>query len=60
MRIRIDFTLEIDACDLPALKTLAQTDTAEDARGFVRSEVEEHAMTYLSQNGVNAEVVRSV
>lgn len=60
MRIKVDFTLEIDSCDLDALAALAEVDRAEDARGFVRNEVEEHITAYLSRNGVDAEIVRTL
>lgn len=59
MKVRIDFTIEIpDEC-LDNLKELAgEADDLDTARRFVKMDVEDSLIHYLSSNGVDAEVIR--
>lgn len=58
MRVNVNFTLEIPAQDLGALRELSTADTTIDAGWFVRHEAEESIQGYLADNGVNSRVIQ--
>lgn len=58
MRIRVDFTLEIQPEKLPALRELASADNNNDALYFVKAEAEDYVRDYLSSNGVPNRTIR--
>jgi hypothetical protein len=53
MLIRVDFTLNVPAAALEALRELSVTVTNADAAEFVRMEASEYIVDYLGSNGVN-------
>lgn len=61
MRIKVDFTVEVQPEHLPALKELAALDPnakAERAAEFVRGDAADYVITYLEDNGVPVTLVR--
>lgn len=60
MKIRIDFTVEIDPACLDTLRELAGETSAEELRSYVRGEAEEALWSYLEGSGVRMRRVRSV
>lgn len=58
MRIHIDFTLDVKPEDLPALKKLAETDSAIEAGWFIHAEAMDYVMDYMRDNGVPSTLVR--
>lgn len=61
LRIRVDFTIEVDEPSLPFLRELAgdEEHTINDLRSFVRGEAEDAVCQYLESNGVDLRRVRS-
>lgn len=57
MRIRVDFTIEVPAEALPALRALAAADDNEGARDFVKYDATDYVIGYLTDNGVPAKLV---
>lgn len=58
MKINVDFTIAVEAKDLPALRELAEADTIADAILFVKAEAQESLVGYLTDNGVPVTVSR--
>ncbi len=58
MRIRVDFTIDVPAERLPALRELALAENNAQAALFVKSEAQDLITGYLSDMGVNTTVTR--
>jgi hypothetical protein len=61
MRIRVDFTVEIDPDHLDRLRELSGNPSASvaEVRGFVQAEAQEHLLGYLDDaGGVRARTIR--
>ena len=61
MRIRIDFTVEIDPAHLDRLRELSgdESASAAEVRAFVQAEAEQYLLDYLDSAGtVRARLVR--
>jgi hypothetical protein len=61
LRIRVDFTIEVDEASLPFLRELAGDEerSINELRDFVRAEAEDAVCQYLESNGVDLRRVRS-
>lgn len=58
MKIRVEFTLDIPAKDLPFLKELAVSQDQEGIRNFIRVDVTQYIIDYLADNGVTGATVK--
>jgi len=58
--INVNFTFAIAAEDVPRFLELAAQDSVVAARWFAKGEAEENFLTYLEDNGVPVEPIRSV
>jgi hypothetical protein len=61
LRIRVDFTIEVDNASIPFLHELAgdEPHKINDLRQFVAAEAEDAVCQYLEMNGVDLTRVRS-
>lgn len=57
MKIRVEFTLDIPAADLPFLKELSASEDQKDIRDFIHMDVAQYIIDYLTSNGVNGVTV---
>ncbi len=58
MKIKVDFTIEIDPKLLPRLRELANVDNTQEAILFVKAEAQDEITRYLDDNGVPVTIVR--
>ena len=58
MKIRVEFTLNIPAADLPLLRELSVSEDQKDIRDFIRMDVTQYIIDYLTSNGVNGVTVQ--
>lgn len=58
MRIHVDFTIEVPADALPALRELAAAEDNVTARLFFAYDAHDYLIGYLTSNGIPARLVR--
>jgi hypothetical protein len=58
MKIHVNFTLDVPADSLAALRELASAETNAEARDFVKMDALEYTRGYLEDNGVKVAVTR--
>lgn len=58
MKIKVNFTIDVPADSLAALRELASADTNAEARDFVKMDSLEYTRGYLEDNGVKLSVIK--